>query len=178
MSARLAILVALVLLLTTASQPAAAGWLVLDPPVSGPVLAGFHAPTRYGPGHRGVDLGAALGTPVRASAAGRVTFAGPVVGSLWVTVDHGPLRTTVGPLGSVGVAAGDRVGRGAVLGTSGRAHGTAAVHWSARRGEVYVDPRATAPLVATLLPAAGPPTTSLSRPPPGPPVSWSRHRVR
>jgi murein DD-endopeptidase MepM/ murein hydrolase activator NlpD len=97
-------------------------------------------PSIYGAGHRGVDLGAADGAAVRASAAGLVTFAGRVVDALWVTVDHGPIRTTVGPLSSADVVRGDRVMRGSILGRAGRAHGRAAVHWSARRGDRYVDP--------------------------------------
>lgn len=145
-----AVLLSVMLVLLGASGPAAA--LVLDPPVAGPVLAHFHAPTRFGAGHRGVDLGTAPGTPVRASAAGNVTFAGAVVGAVWVTVDHGHLRTTVGPLSTVRVTRGDRVVRGAVLGTSGRAHGREAVHWSARRGDTYVDPLAVGQRVASLVP--------------------------
>ena len=148
MRATCVVVSALALLLVAA--PAAS--LVLDPPVSGPVLAGFHAPTRFGAGHRGVDLGAPPGTPVRAAAAGRVRFAGRVVDATWVTVDHGTLRTTVGPLLTVRVRTGDDVLRGTVLGSSGRAHGRDAVHWSARRGETYVDPLAVGRLVASLVP--------------------------
>lgn len=141
----------LALLLVLAVAPPAAGTLVLAPPVPGAVLDGFDAPTRYGPGHRGVDLAAPVGTPVGASAPGTVTFAGRVVDATWVTVDHGPVRTTVGPLAEILVQRGDRVARGTVLGTSSRAHGSAAVHWSLRRGETYLDPMA-ARRVATLLP--------------------------
>lgn len=139
-----------VLVLLVGSAPAAA--VVLDPPVAGPVVAAFDAPTRYGPGHRGVDLGAPLGTPVRASAQGTVTFAGWVVGAAWVTVDHGAVRTTVGPLAGIEVQPGQSVARGEVVGTSGRAHGIPAVHWSLRRGDIYLDPLAVGRGVATLLP--------------------------
>ena len=122
-------------------------------PVRGEVVARFDAPTRYGAGHRGVDLRAAPGTEVVAPAGGTVTFAGTVVGHRWVTVDHGALRSTVGPLTTIGVRAGDVVAMGAGLGTSGRAHGLAAVHWSVRRGDTYVDPLAAVrPRTATLLP--------------------------
>ncbi len=86
----------------------------LDRPVPGRVLAGFHMPTRYGAGHRGVDLHAPNGTLVRASAGGTVTFAGTVVGERWVTVDHGSVRTSVGPLDRIDVRRGAWVGRGAV----------------------------------------------------------------
>ncbi len=149
---RLAAVVLLALLVLLAAPPRAAA-LVLDPPVHGPVLAHFHAPTRFGAGHRGVDLGAAPGTLVRAAAAGRVTFAGRVVDARWVTVDHGTVRTTVGPLDEVHVGRGDHVVRGSVLGSSGRAHGRDALHWSARHGHTYVDPLAVGRLVASLVPA-------------------------
>ena len=154
-----------VLVLPAAPRPAVA--LVLDPPVQGQVLAGFHAPTRFGAGHRGVDLAAPPGSTVRASAAGRVTFAGAVVGAVWVTVDHGPVRTTVGPLTELRVDRGDRVVRGSVLGTSGRAHGRDAVHWSARRGDTYVDPLAVGRRVASLVPTRGDDD-----------LPWPRGRVR
>ena len=159
MRARLLCLLVLVVALTGIGSAASTAHLALDPPVPGQVLARFDAPSRYGPGHRGVDLAAPLGSPVHAAAAGRVTFAGRVVGAAWVTVDHGALRTTVGPLATVQVRRGDRVGRGTVLGSSGRAHGRAAVHWSARRGDTYVDPLGAGRVVATLLPSAGAATT-------------------
>ena len=158
-------LVIALLLLALGPSGAAAG--VLDPPVRGPVVAHFDAPLRYGAGHRGVDLAVTPGTPVRASAAGSVEFAGRVVGATWVTVDHGTIRTTVGPLTSLHVRQGAQVARGAVLGTSGRAHGRAAVHWSARRGDVYVDPLVLGRLVASLVPDVA---TA--------PAAWPRSRVR
>lgn len=157
--------VLLCLLLVASAVPTAATAdlvpTVLAPPVDGEVVARFDAPTTYGPGHRGVDLRARPGTSVRAPTAGRVTFAGTVVGARWVTVEHGALRSTVGPLATVAVGAGDRVAGGGVLGTSGRAHGLDAVHWSVRRGDTYLDPLGVLalPRVATLLPrtvAVGP----------------------
>lgn len=144
------VVVAAVLAVVSGAVPA--GALVLEPPVPGPVVAGFGAPTRYGPGHRGVDLGAPIGTPVRAAAPGTVSFAGRVVDAAWVTVDHGALRTTVGPMADIVVRRGQRVARGEVVGTSGRAHGIAALHWSLRRGDTYLDPLVAGRGVATLLP--------------------------
>lgn len=149
-AARVLVSAVLVVVVVGGSLPAAA--LVLDPPVPGRVVAVFDAPTRYGPGHRGVDLATPAGTPVRASAPGTVTFAGRVVDTAWVTVDHGGVRTTVGPMAGIVVERGQRVVRGEVLGTSGRAHGTAALHWSLRRGDTYLDPLAAGRGVATLLP--------------------------
>lgn len=167
-------IVGIVLVLALPLSTAPSAGLVLDPPVEGPVGARFDAPTRYGPGHRGVDLQVPVGTPVRASAPGRVTFAGRVVDAVWVTVDHGALRTTVGPLSRMLVQRGDRVVRGSVLGASGRAHGEPAVHWSVRRGDTYLDPLAAGRRVATLVPGGGSPPRpgdAVTHPPP-----WRRVR--
>src|SRR5690606_5087481 len=71
-----------------------------------PVLRGWEPPaTAYGRGHRGVDLAAAPGAPVRAVAAGRVSFAGRVAGRGVVSVELAgtgdpPLRTTYEPVGA------------------------------------------------------------------------------
>ncbi|CAN5813301.1 hypothetical protein BH23ACT10_BH23ACT10_00100 [soil metagenome] len=107
-------------------------------PVGGRVLRRFERPaTPYGPGHRGVDLDADPGEPVRAALAGTVAFAGPVGGVPWVTVAHGDgLDTTYGGL-EPAVRVGDRVSVGDVLG-----HATRAGHvdWGARHRRRYVDP--------------------------------------
>src|SRR5690606_40755166 len=63
------------------------------------VIAPFDPPEHdWLPGHRGVDLDAAAGEPVRSPAPGVVTFAGPVAGRdvLVVTHDDG-LRTSLEP---------------------------------------------------------------------------------
>jgi hypothetical protein len=132
-------------LIAVAPAPAAARGMEHRLPVDGVVLRGFEPPaTTYGPGHRGVDLAAPRGAPVRASAAGDVRFAGPVAGTVWVTVDHGAgIVTSYGPLADAAVATGDRVGRGTPLGdVRGPPHGEgpSALHWSARRDGRYVDP--------------------------------------
>jgi len=110
-------------------------------PVAGPVVRGFEAPAGpYGPGHRRVDLGAEVGSPVTAPAAGAVTFAGPVAGRRWVSVLVAPgVVTTVGPLLDPTVATGDRVRARAPLGRLAAGHG-GAVHLSLRVDGSYVDP--------------------------------------
>src|SRR5438128_12119850 len=51
------------------------------------VVRGFEPPPRpWSAGHRGVDLAAGQGSPVRAAAAGRVVFAGTVAGQGVVSV--------------------------------------------------------------------------------------------
>src|SRR5262245_36977721 len=73
-----------------------AGWPGWTRPVDGAVSRAFEEPAGpYGPGHRGVDLVAPPGTPVRAAGDGTVSFAGDVAGSMHVVVAHeGGLRTS------------------------------------------------------------------------------------
>ncbi|MBW3606010.1 MAG: M23 family metallopeptidase [Actinobacteria bacterium] len=107
-------------------------------PVGGRVVRRFVRPTTpYGPGHRGVDLRAQPGEPVRAAKDGTVAFAGPVGGAPWVTVTHSDgLDTTYGGLTPT-VRVGERVSIGEVLG-----HATAAgrIDWGARHRGRYIDP--------------------------------------
>ncbi|OIK29090.1 murein hydrolase activator EnvC family protein [Streptomyces malaysiense] len=131
-----------------AGVPALAGlWPVGVRP---PVLRGWEPPaTPYGPGHRGVDLAAAPGSPVRAVAAGRVSFAGRVAGRGVVTVEltGTGLRTTYEPV-SPSVQAGARVRAGDVVGTvaAGAHCGDAAcVHWGLLRGAAYLNPLSLLP---------------------------------
>lgn len=111
-------------------------------PVPGAVLRGFEPPTSpYGPGHRGVALAAGSGDEVVAALDGVVTWAGPVAGVGWVTVDHGGgLDTTYGDLDPVAVTPGADVAAGDTLGwLAGRA---THLHWGARRDGEYRDPLA------------------------------------
>lgn len=117
--------------------------LWLSPPVDGAIVAPFEPPVRkWGAGHRGVDFAAAPGTAVRAAAAGTVTFAGPVAGTLAVTIDHGPFETTYSALSSLTVAEGDAVDRGHWIGATGEAHaGTGAgLHLGVKADDRYLDP--------------------------------------
>ncbi|MFI1757628.1 murein hydrolase activator EnvC family protein [Streptomyces sp. NPDC020571] len=117
-----------------------------------PVLRGWEPPaTPYGPGHRGVDLAADGGAPVRAVAAGRVSFAGPVAGRGAVSVEltgtgEPPLRTTYAPV-EAAVRKGDEVAAGQLLGTVEPTgpHCTACLHWGLLRGEVYLNPLSLLP---------------------------------
>jgi Peptidase family M23 len=129
-----------------AALPAAPGCAAWLPPVDGSVVRPFQAPAfAYGPGHRGIDLGAPPGTSVRAAGDGVVSFAGSVAGSLHVVVAHdGDLRTTYAFLAGTNVRTGERVVRGQVVGVvggSGPEHEPGALHFGLRLGDRYVDPQ-------------------------------------
>jgi hypothetical protein len=119
--------------------------LWLTPPVDGPIVERFEPPVRkWGSGHRGIDFAVAPGTAVRAAASGHVSFAGPVAGTLAVTIDHGPFQTTYSALASVDVTEGDYVDRGHWIGSSGEAHAGAGsgLHLGVKDGDEYLDPAA------------------------------------
>ncbi len=136
---------------TTDPDSTARAWPVSAPP---PVLRGWEPPaTPYGPGHRGIDLGASEGTVVRAAAAGRVVFAGPVGGRGVVSVElpgtgSPPLRTTYEPV-VASVRKGDVVEAGQPLGVLDGADayhcGTPCLHWGLRRGKTYLNPLSLLP---------------------------------
>jgi murein DD-endopeptidase MepM/ murein hydrolase activator NlpD len=115
-------------------------------PVTGPLVRGFDARAGpYGPGHRGIDIAAPVGELVRAPAAGRVVFAGPVAGVTWVTLEVAPgVLVTLGPLLDP-VATATRVRSKAPVGRIGPGHAAtpaapATLHLSVRVDGVYVDP--------------------------------------
>jgi pyruvate/2-oxoglutarate dehydrogenase complex dihydrolipoamide acyltransferase (E2) component len=105
-------------------------------PVAGPVLRpfSFDQAHPYAAGqHRGIDVGAPSGSPVRAPAQGVVSFAGTVpTGGKTVSIQtpFGYTGTLV-HLGSIGVTRGEHVDEGSVVGTVGPS-GTA------EPGEPYV----------------------------------------
>ena len=115
-------------------------------------------------GHRGVDLVARQGTPVRAAGEGVVAYAGRLAGRGVVSVRHaGGIRTTYEPVlaeVSIGVA----VRRGQVIGTVDRWTAThrgcaarSCLHWGARLAGRYVDPLSLLdPPTVRLLPLAAP----------------------
>ncbi|WAU84619.1 M23 family metallopeptidase [Streptomyces sp. Qhu-G9] len=135
------------------------------------VVRGWEPPaTAYGHGHRGVDLTAAPGSPVRAAAPGRVSFAGRVAGRGVVSVEltgtgDPPLRTTYEPVRATAkkgaeVAAGEVVG---VLEPAGSHCPASCLHWGLRRADTYLDPLSLLPPwlldrgPSRLLPVTGPP---------------------
>ena len=93
-------------------------------PVVGPLTRGFDPPdSPFGSGHRGIDIAAQVGTPVRAAADGIVTFAGPVGGRLFLTIDHGAgLESTYSWVDTLLARRGDVVTQGQVIARSGTGH--------------------------------------------------------
>jgi murein DD-endopeptidase MepM/ murein hydrolase activator NlpD len=108
------------------------------------VVRRFDPPAqRWLPGHRGVDLRATQGQPVRAAGDGRVAFAGTLAGRGVITIDHGDLRTTYEPVDAL-VGVGERVHAGESIGTIGTGTGHCGsgrcLHLGLRRGREYLDP--------------------------------------
>lgn len=102
--------------------------------------------------HSGTDLSAPSGTPVPASARGRVVMARDLYysGNL-VVLDHGGgVYTLYGHLSRISVAEGDLVEAGqsvGQVGATGRVTGSH-LHWGARIGEARVDPAVLLELLA------------------------------
>ncbi len=100
---------------------------------------------RPGAPHSGMDIAAASGTPVRAPAAGVVTFADPALyltgGTLLIDHGHG-VSSNFLHLSRIDVRTGDRVEQGqiiATVGATGRATGPH-LHWGMNWFDVRVDP--------------------------------------
>ncbi len=135
---------------------------VLHWPLAGQVSVSraFERPANpFGPGHRGIDLQALPGTPIRAAADGTVSYAGPVAGRGVVVVGHGAVRTTYEPLLPT-VRVGDAVRAGDQLGRLAPGHpgcpAAACLHWGLLRAADYLDPLASFRRVSPrLLPVSG-----------------------
>jgi len=124
---------------TGAGAPSAAG---LVWPVDGPVVSGFGM--RWGRMHEGIDIAAALGTPVHAAAAGVVIHAGWLGGyGNLVVLDHGNgLATAYAHASAILVSPGQQVDQGAtvsLVGSTGRSTGPH-LHFEVRVNGVAVDP--------------------------------------
>jgi murein DD-endopeptidase MepM/ murein hydrolase activator NlpD len=118
-------------------------------PVGGRITSGFgtrmHPLLHRARFHRGLDLAAAWGTPIRAAADGRVVSAGWHGGyGRQVALAHGGgLDTTYSHMSRILARAGEAVRRGQVIGfvgSSGLSTGPH-VHFEARRNGKAIDPR-------------------------------------
>lgn len=113
-------------------------------PVSGSIVSPFGL--RWGRLHSGIDIAAPAGTPIVASASGRVAFAGSMGGyGLIVVVQHaGGLSTAYAHNSSIGVSVGQSVAQGqfiASVGCTGHCTGDH-VHFEVRVNGAAVDPMA------------------------------------
>ena len=138
-----------------------------------PVVATRFAPpdSRWGAGHRGVDLVGHPVATVRTALAGTVRFAGRIAGRGVVVVGHGATRTTYEPVRAT-VAGGDEVAAGAPIGrlevAGSHCFPAACLHWGWLRGEVYLDPLT---LVGAQPVRLVPPGGLASSPPPAVPAA-------
>jgi murein DD-endopeptidase MepM/ murein hydrolase activator NlpD len=152
LTARTRVLVPLVLALVVAAtlaSPAGAvdGWAW---PVTGPVIRAFDPPdSPFGAGHRGIDVAVPQGTVVAAAAPGTVSFAGPVGGNLFLTLDHGGgWESTFSWVSALLVRKGDVVAAGQPVALTGWGHPTATVphlHFGIKLDDVYLDPLTVLP---------------------------------
>ena len=122
-------------------------------PTQGSITSGFGVRispfTKTPVMHKGIDIKADEGTPVVASAAGTIIFAG--VGrdlGKFVAIDHGyGVVTKYGHNSSLKVNAGDKVKRGQIISTVGNTgHSTGPhLHYEVYVNDVAVDPMAFVP---------------------------------
>lgn len=113
-------------------------------PVASKVIVPFRPPPEpWLSGHRGVDLEAAPGTPIRASFSGTIAFAGQVGGRPVVSIQHADgIRTTYDPVISqrsrgAAVRRGDIIG---VLANENEATHGPGLGWGAKNGDSYINP--------------------------------------
>lgn len=112
-------------------------------PASGTLTSNFG--WRWGRMHEGIDIGAATGTPISASAAGTVIVAGwnGGYGNL-VVIDHGGgVSTAYGHQSAIHVSVGQSVGQGTVIGAVGSTGNSTGPHL---HFEVRINGSATDPL--------------------------------
>ena len=164
--------VVLSVLLAAPPAPARGPWLV--PPVRSEVARAFaYAGDPFARGHhRGIDLAARPGGPVRAACGGRVTFAGRAgANGRAVAIRCGAWSVTHLPLRELAVRPGERVAAGTQIGAAAASREHAGLHLGVRRAadrRGYVDP---APLLRNPPRHAPPvaPRAAARRPIPPPP---------
>ena len=121
----------------------------LDWPVRGSVIGHFgnEVHPKWGTitPNNGIDIEAAIGTPVHAVAKGRIEYLSDDYGTYgqMILVNHGDgFYTMYGHLSSIGVALGQEVAAGAVIGQSGDSGSLKGpvLHFEVRKGGAALDP--------------------------------------
>lgn len=86
---------------------------------------------QYGPGHRAIDIGAGMGSPLFAADSGTVVYAGWMNGGYgnFVVIDHGNgFQTLYEHLDQIHVSCGDNIFQGSQIGTSGTTGNSTGAH--------------------------------------------------
>ena len=126
-----------------ASVPQFTGW---QWPVDGPIIEAYSEKTRFS---RSIQLGGKAGTPVKASASGRVVYAGDGLvgfGNLVIISHQGKLLSAYGHNQTLNVKVGDVVRAGQVVARMGST-GTDRVklHFEIRKQGKPIDPASLMP---------------------------------
>jgi murein DD-endopeptidase MepM/ murein hydrolase activator NlpD len=113
-------------------------------PVQGHVIEAFGG-TRHGERNDGINIATEDGTPIRAAAAGTVTYTGNELkgyGNLVLIRHDNGYVTAYAHAGSIKVTRGDVVERGQVIGTTGQSGDVdrPQLHFEIRKGVQAVDP--------------------------------------
>lgn len=130
-----------------ATFPSVALTRPLEAPITSPMGPRFHPFVHRAMLHTGIDLGAACGTPIKAAASGRVTYAG--VSSSWggrVIIDNGviqgeALSTGYAHMSVMYAQEGQFVAQGQIIGlvgTTGWSTGCH-LHWDVWKDGVYIN---------------------------------------
>ena len=126
---------------TADSGAAASGWRWPTDTIR--IVVAYDAPAHaFAAGHRGIDLLAPAGSPLRAPADGVVVFVGVVVDRGVITIDHGDGHvSSLEPVDAL-LPRGAHVRAGDVVGLAGAGgHATpGSVHLGVRRHGQYIDP--------------------------------------
>ncbi len=116
--------------------------IALGVPVLGPLSSPFGS--RWGQQHEGIDIASSYGRQVRASAEGRVIYAGTkgTYGKLIVLEHSESVQTWYGHLSQIAVKCGQKVAKGAIIGKIGSTgHSTGPhLHFEVRVRGRPVDP--------------------------------------
>lgn len=113
-------------------------------PLGGPILARF-GPIAPGKVSDGINIAAAAGTPIRATAGGVVAYAGGQIGVYGglILINHGGgWVSAYGHVGRIDVKRGQRVHMGDVIGRAGATGQvqTSQLHFQLRKNRIPVDP--------------------------------------